>query len=175
MRSDNAGHYGDDFNDPVADAVRSILDGHIVLTRELAIKGHFPAIDVSASASRVMSDIVSPQHWQQTNYFRELLGTYNSALDMIQIGAYQPGTNPKLDEAIRLMPVMENFLKQGITDQLYRAAEDPVPITEVAGLHETVYTRTEADNQAIQQQATQLRASTTFRVLAVPASFTPSA
>ncbi|MBC7658782.1 MAG: FliI/YscN family ATPase [Chitinophagaceae bacterium] len=107
---------GDDFNDPVADAVRSILDGHIVLTRELAIKGHFPAIDVSQSASRVMSDIVSPAHWQQTNYFRELLGTYNSALDMIQIGAYQPGTNPKLDEAIRLMPVMENFLKQGINE-----------------------------------------------------------
>lgn len=107
---------GDDFNDPVADAVRSILDGHIVLTRQLAIKGHFPAIDISASASRVMSDIVAPQHWQQTNYFRELLGTYNSALDMIQIGAYQPGTNPKLDEAIRLMPIMEAFLKQGIQE-----------------------------------------------------------
>ncbi len=107
---------GDDFNDPVADAVRSILDGHVVLTRQLAIKGHFPAIDISQSASRVMSDIVSPQHWQQTNYFRELLGTYNSALDMIQIGAYQPGTNPKLDEAIRLMPIMEAFLKQGINE-----------------------------------------------------------
>lgn len=107
---------GDDFNDPVADAVRSILDGHVVLTRQLAIKGHFPAIDISQSASRVMSDIVSPQHWQQTNYFRELLGTYNSALDMIQIGAYQPGTNPKLDEAIRLMPIMEAFLKQGVQE-----------------------------------------------------------
>ncbi|MES2745338.1 MAG: FliI/YscN family ATPase [Bdellovibrionota bacterium] len=107
---------GDDFNDPVADAVRSILDGHVVLTRQLAVKGHFPAIDITASASRVMSDIVNPQHWQQTNYFRELLGTYNSALDMIQIGAYQPGTNHKLDEAIRLMPIMEAFLKQGISE-----------------------------------------------------------
>ncbi len=104
---------GDDFNDPVADAVRSILDGHIVLTRELAVKGHFPAIDIGASASRVMSDIVPQQQWQQANYFRELLGTYNAALDMIQIGAYQPGTNIKLDEAISLMPLMEAFLKQG--------------------------------------------------------------
>lgn len=105
---------GDDFNDPIADATRSILDGHIVLTRELAMKGHFPAIDITASASRVMSDIVPRAHWQQANYFRELLGTYNSSQDLIQIGAYQPGTNPRLDEAIRLMPSMESFLKQSI-------------------------------------------------------------
>lgn len=108
---------GDDFNDPVADSVRSIVDGHIVLTRELAVKGHFPAIDIGQSASRVMSDIVSKGHWQQANYFRELLGSYNAALDMIQIGAYQPGTNPKLDEAIRLMPMMESFLKQDVHER----------------------------------------------------------
>jgi flagellum-specific ATP synthase len=105
---------GDDFNDPIADAVRSILDGHINLTRELAMKGHFPAIDITSSASRVMTDIVSQGHWQQANYFRELLGVYNSSLDMIQIGAYHPGSNPKLDEALRIMPLMEGFLKQGI-------------------------------------------------------------
>jgi flagellum-specific ATP synthase len=105
---------GDDFNDPIADAVRSILDGHINLTRDLAMKGHFPAIDITSSASRVMTDIVSQGHWQQANYFRELLGIYNSNLDMIQIGAYHPGTNPKLDEALRIMPLMEAFLKQGI-------------------------------------------------------------
>ncbi len=105
---------GDDFNDPIADAVRSILDGHINLTRELAMKGHFPAIDITSSASRVMTDIVSQTHWQQANYFRELLGVYYSSLDMIQIGAYHPGTNPKLDEALRIMPLMEAFLKQGI-------------------------------------------------------------
>jgi flagellum-specific ATP synthase len=105
---------GDDFNDPVADAARSILDGHINLTRQLAAKGHFPAIDVTTSASRVMSDIVPQSHWQQANYFRELIGTYASNQDLIQIGAYQPGTNPKLDEAIRLMPLLEGFLKQGI-------------------------------------------------------------
>lgn len=107
---------GDDFNDPIADATRSILDGHIVLTRELAIKGHFPAIDITASASRVMSDIVPQTHWQQANYIRELLGVFNSNIDLIQIGAYQQGTNPKLDEAIRLMPLIENFLKQGISE-----------------------------------------------------------
>ncbi len=105
---------GDDFNDPIADATRSILDGHINLTRELATKGHFPAIDITTSASRVMSDIVPQAHWQQANYFRELLGVYNASQDMIQIGAYQPGTNPKLDEAIRVMPLLEGFLKQGI-------------------------------------------------------------
>ncbi len=105
---------GDDFNDPIADATRSILDGHINLTRELATKGHFPAIDITTSASRVMSDIVPQVHWQQANYLRELLGTYNASQDLIQIGAYHPGTNPKLDEAIRLMPLIEGFLKQGI-------------------------------------------------------------
>jgi flagellum-specific ATP synthase len=105
---------GDDFNDPIADAARSILDGHINLTRDLAMKGHFPAIDVPSSASRVMTDIVSQTHWQQANYFKELLGVYASNLDMIQIGAYQPGTNPKIDEALRIMPLMEAFLKQGI-------------------------------------------------------------
>ncbi len=107
---------GDDFNDPIADAARSILDGHVVLTRELAVKGHFPAIDVTASASRVMSDIVPQAQWQLASYFRELLGVFNSNLDLIQIGAYQAGTNPKLDEAIRLMPIFESFLKQGINE-----------------------------------------------------------
>jgi flagellum-specific ATP synthase len=107
---------GDDFNDPIADAARSILDGHINLTRELAMKGHFPAIDIPSSASRVMTDIVPQNHWQQANYFRELLGVYSSNLDLVQIGAYQPGTNPKLDEAIRLMPLIEGFLKQGILE-----------------------------------------------------------
>ncbi len=107
---------GDDFNDPIADAARSILDGHINLTRDLAMKGHFPAIDIPSSASRVMTDIVPQNHWQQANYFRELLGVYSSNLDLVQIGAYQPGTNPKLDEAIRLMPLIEGFLKQGILE-----------------------------------------------------------
>lgn len=107
---------GDDFNDPIADSARSILDGHINLTRELAMKGHFPAIDIPSSASRVMTDIVPQSHWQQANYFRELLGVYQSSLDLIQIGAYQPGSNPKIDEAIRLMPLMDNFLKQGISE-----------------------------------------------------------
>ncbi len=107
---------GDDFNDPIADAARSILDGHINLTRDLAMKGHFPAIDIPSSASRVMTDIVPQAHWQLANYFRELLGIYSSNLDLIQIGAYQPGTNPKVDEAIRLMPLMDSYLKQGILE-----------------------------------------------------------
>ena len=103
---------GDDFNDPVADAARSILDGHINLSRDLAAKGHFPAIEIATSASRVMHDIVPKQHWQLALRLRSLLGLYQENADLIQIGAYQHGSNPKLDEAISLMPLIERFLQQ---------------------------------------------------------------
>jgi flagellum-specific ATP synthase len=108
---------GDDFNDPIADAARSILDGHINLTRRLAAKGQYPAIDISTSISRVMVDVVSEKHHQMAQRMRGLLGVYEENFDLVQIGAYQPGANPQLDEALRLMPSIELFLKQGISDR----------------------------------------------------------
>ncbi len=107
---------GDDFNDPIPDAVRSILDGHINLSRSLAARGHFPAIEVNTSVSRVMRDIVDEEHWELAANVRMLMGIYQENLDYIQIGSYQAGTNPMLDSAIALMPAIERFLKQGINE-----------------------------------------------------------
>lgn len=107
----------DDFNDPIADAARSILDGHINLSRALAAKGHFPAIEITTSTSRVMHDIVAKDHWQMAQHLRMLLGTYQENFDLIQIGAYQPGSNPTLDEAVSRMPMIDRFLKQDISEQ----------------------------------------------------------
>lgn len=103
---------GDDFNEPIADATRGILDGHVVLSRSLAARNHFPAIEVTASTSRVMHDIVDKEHWQLAGHLKSLLGVYQENYDYVQIGSYQSGTNPTLDEAIRLMPRIEKFLRQ---------------------------------------------------------------
>ncbi len=108
---------GDDFNDPIPDAVRAILDGHVNLSRSLAAKSHFPAIEVSTSISRVMHDVVDPEHWQLASTLRMLMGVYQENYDYIQIGSYQHGTNPTLDAAIKLMPAIETFLKQGINEK----------------------------------------------------------
>ncbi len=107
---------GDDFNEPIADAARSILDGHIVLSRSLAARGHYPAIDVTASASRVMTDVVGKEHLALALRAKSYLASYQENLDLMQIGAYQPGSNPRLDEAIRLMPQLERFLCQAADD-----------------------------------------------------------
>jgi len=107
---------GDDFNDPIADAARSILDGHIHLTRKLAAKGQYPAIDISTSISRVMVDVVPDQHQRLANFIKGLIATYEENFDFVQIGAYQAGTNPRLDEALRLMPQIEQFLKQNVNE-----------------------------------------------------------
>lgn len=103
---------GDDFNEPIADAARGILDGHIVLSRTLAARHHFPAIEITSSTSRVMHDIVDRDHQDVAAHIKMLLGVYQENFDYVQIGSYQAGTNPSLDEAIRLMPVIEKFLKQ---------------------------------------------------------------
>lgn len=108
---------GDDFNDPIADAARSILDGQINLTRRLASKGHFPAIDVSTSVSRVMLDIVTERHKKLALRLKNLMGVYEENIDLVQIGAYQPGSNSTLDEAIRLMPLIDQFLKQDVNER----------------------------------------------------------
>lgn len=104
----------DDMDDPIGDAVRSIVDGHIVLDRKLAAKAHFPAIDVLQSASRVMNNIVDAQHMKNAMRLKEMLATYREAEDLINIGAYQQGTNPQIDQAINLYPSIIQFLKQGM-------------------------------------------------------------
>jgi flagellum-specific ATP synthase len=108
---------GDDFNEPIADAARGILDGQIVLSRTLAARHHFPAIEITNSISRVMHDIVDRDHQDTAAHIKMLLGVYQENFDYVQIGSYQAGTNPPLDEAIRLMPAIEKFLKQERSEQ----------------------------------------------------------
>ncbi|HSV54794.1 MAG TPA: flagellar protein export ATPase FliI [Burkholderiaceae bacterium] len=103
---------GDDQQDPIADAARAILDGHIVLSRSLAEAGHFPAIDIEQSASRVMHNVVSRQHFEMARRFRAINSKYQKGRDLIQIGAYMAGSDPALDEAIRLHQAMTQFLQQ---------------------------------------------------------------
>ena len=107
---------GDDFNEPVSDAMRSILDGHIVLNRELAARAIYPPIDVLASASRVMMDVTERSQQQLASRFKELLATHKQAEDLINIGAYKPGSNPTIDYAISRMEGMVGYIRQGIHD-----------------------------------------------------------
>ena len=106
----------DDMNEPIADAVRSILDGHIVLSRRLAHKNHYPAIDVLESISRVMPKIVNNEQRIISMKAREILATYREAEDLINIGAYVKGSNPKIDEAIKKYPGLESFLIQDLNE-----------------------------------------------------------
>lgn len=108
---------GDDFNEPIADAVRSILDGHIVLTRELADLGHFPAIDVLRSISRLRSDICTMDAVQAGRVVTRHMSTFRKVEDMINIGAYAQGSNRDIDDAIILMPRINDFLRQDVNDQ----------------------------------------------------------
>lgn len=103
---------GDDQSDPVVDAAKSILDGHIVLSRKLAGAGHFPAIDVLASVSRVMSDVVSDSHRDIAQAAREQLATYQESADLIEVGAYVKGSNPRVDRALQHREALLGFLKQ---------------------------------------------------------------
>lgn len=103
---------GDDMNEPVADAVRGILDGHIVLSRRLAGKGHFPAIEVLESVSRVMTDIVPEEIVNLASKARDVIATYREAEDLITIGAYKPGQNPRVDQAVALIGRLNAFLQQ---------------------------------------------------------------
>lgn len=107
---------GDDMDDPIADAVRSIVDGHIVLSRKLAHKAHYPAIDVLASASRVMKAVSTPEQLKLSQKMRELLATYKEAEDLINIGAYKPGSNAKIDKSVKVIDAMTEFLKQRVDD-----------------------------------------------------------
>lgn len=103
---------GDDLNEPITDTMRGVLDGHIVLSRDLAYLNHFPAIDILASISRLMSGIASPEHKKAASLLRDLMATYKKSEDLITIGAYAQGTNPKLDLAIAMKEPIDRFLKQ---------------------------------------------------------------
>ena len=103
---------GDDFNEPIADAVRGILDGHIILSRELGAAGHYPAIDTLQSVSRLATRVSSPLHRDLARKFREAMATYQRSEDLINLGAYAAGSNPDLDAAIRLRPRIVDFLRQ---------------------------------------------------------------
>lgn len=109
---------GDDMNDPIADSVRSILDGHIVLSRELARQNHYPPIDVLNSVSRLMFDVTSQEHQRLANRFRDTLATYEKAEDLINIGAYSKGSNPKIDYAISMIDKIRDYLKQDMFESI---------------------------------------------------------
>jgi len=108
----------DDMNDPIGDCVRSILDGHIVLSRELAIRNHYPAIDVNQSISRLMVEVATPEHRKSAAKFKETLAVYNDSKDLIDIGAYSKGSNPKIDYALNNIDNINNYLKQPIEERV---------------------------------------------------------
>jgi flagellum-specific ATP synthase len=107
---------GDDQQDPVADAARAILDGHIVLSRQLAESGHYPAIDVEASISRVMPHIVDEEHLKQAQQFKQIYSTYRQNQDLISVGAYSKGSDPAIDESIAMFPALRQLLRQGMNE-----------------------------------------------------------
>jgi flagellum-specific ATP synthase len=103
---------GDDENDPLVDAVRALLDGHVMLDRRLAVQGHYPPVSILDSISRIMSAVVSADHLKKANMVRRLFATYKSSEELIRIGAYQKGSDGDLDRAIALMPALREFLVQ---------------------------------------------------------------
>jgi len=109
---------GDDMNEPIADAVRGLLDGHIILSRELAWKNHFPSISILQSISRLMPKLASRQQMQVVGAVRDLLNTYQQAEDLINIGAYNKGSNPKIDLAIKMQDKISEYLRQGMRDKV---------------------------------------------------------
>ena len=109
---------GDDFNEPISDTARSILDGHIMLSRDLAHKNHYPAVDVLQSLSRVMGDVTTKEHRQAAGVLRNLLAVHKKNEDLINIGAYVKGSDPMCDKAIAMMGDINGFLKQSTEDKI---------------------------------------------------------
>jgi flagellar biosynthesis/type III secretory pathway ATPase len=107
---------GDDVNEPVSDAVRGLLDGHVILSRKLASQAHYPAIDVLESISRLFTDLASAEHVAAAQTIRELLAAYRDHEDLISIGAYRLGANPAVDAAIAMRDEISRFLRQAVTD-----------------------------------------------------------
>ena len=112
---------GDDPNDPIVDAARAILDGHIVLSRHMADSGIYPAVDVEASVSRAMTQFTGSAQQQLATRFRQTVATYQENRELIAVGAYQPGNNAQLDEAIALWPAIVDFLRQSVNESVSAA------------------------------------------------------
>lgn len=126
---------GDDFNEPISDAVRGILDGHMMLSRNLAAENHYPAIDVLHSASRLIGQIASEDHRRAAGQLRELLAVYEGAKDLINIGAYAAGSNPRIDRALALLEQIRHFLRQD--------AYAPSPYAETVAQLQAIFTEAE--------------------------------
>ena len=126
---------GDDFNEPITDTARSILDGHIVLNRKLAQKNHYPAIDVLQSISRCMSSIVGPEQKKASGRLKNVLATYNDAEDLINIGAYKSGANRNIDFAIAKIDQVNEFLMQS-TEERYTFEEIVAQLEEIFAVDE---------------------------------------
>ena len=109
---------GDDQQDPIADSARAILDGHVVLSRSLAESGHYPAIDIEASISRAMTALITPEQFQAVRAFKQALSRYQRNRDLISVGAYAPGHDAQLDQAIALYPRIEAFLQQTMEERV---------------------------------------------------------
>jgi FliI/YscN family ATPase len=123
---------GDDMNEPIADTARSLLDGHIVLSRALAHRNHYPAIDVLKSISRLMNDIVPPAQVALANRVRGWLATHRDAEDLISIGAYRAGTSPRIDEAVTKLDALHAFLRQDL-GECVSLADSVAALTAVTG------------------------------------------
>jgi len=159
---------GDDMNEPIADAVRSILDGHIVLTRELAHASHYPAIDVLQSVSRLVGEVVSPDVRAAGQAVRQLLAAYKEKEDLIAIGAYQRGTDPLVDAAIALRPAIERFLRQAVDERTSAADADRALLDIAAAIAEH---RGSGDGPAVDAEPVAAVAAPAF----VPPGMTPPA
>ena len=133
---------GDDQMDPIADASRAILDGHIVLSRDLAEQGHFPAVDVEASISRAMVDIIDKEHLKTVQKFKQMYSMYKKNEDLITIGAYTPGSDTRVDRAIMLEPTLKNFLKQDM--------HEPTSYNESLEQLDNIFIQMQESEQALQ-------------------------
>jgi flagellum-specific ATP synthase len=109
---------GDDMNEPIADAVRSIVDGHVILSRDLASRGHYPAIEILGSVSRCMTDVVPGEQIEASHHFLDMLATYRRSEDLINIGAYTAGSNAKIDQAIDMIDGLNDYLKQPVDEKV---------------------------------------------------------
>lgn len=125
---------GDDIHDPVADTARGILDGHLFLSRELADSGHYPAIDIERSISRVMPRVTNQAHQLAARHVKQLISRYMRGRDLVSMGAYAPGSDPGLDEALRLWPTIQGFLQQGV-DETHGIRESLDGLFEITGGH----------------------------------------
>ena len=123
---------GDDMNEPISDTVRGILDGHIVLSRAIANSNHYPPIDILGSVSRVMPDIVTPEHFAGFGSIKHLIAVYKEAEDLINIGAYKKGANPQIDRAVALHSAIQDFLRQGMNDS-FTYEETLAMMAEIVG------------------------------------------